>query len=113
MDDGYVRVGSSGVYDFDTNSQAIEGAARLAAEQGCKGIMFDIRNLIHREYHVTAIRHVKSIRELGIKPDNRIAVLGKPEDAAMLEYFETISLNRGVMVKSFTDEEDAIAWLKN
>ena len=107
--DSIVRVVSAGEVEFDRTTQAMKDAARLAKENDFKAILFDIRDAIYREYHVTAIEHAKMARDVGIEPQFNVAVLGRA-GSDMLMYVENVAINRGLSAKSFTSESEALDW---
>jgi hypothetical protein len=41
----------------------------------------------------------------------RFAVLFKPSEVSQFLFWETVAVNRGVNMKAFQDEEEAIKWL--
>jgi hypothetical protein len=47
----------------------------------------------------------------GIKETFRIAILGAKGEP-MLRYIENVTVNRGYQSKTFTDEPEAVAWLR-
>ncbi len=110
--DGIVWVTSVGNVEFDLHNKAIADAAKLAVENQSEAILFDLRNAIFAEYHVAGIKHAEAAPALGIRPEYKIAILGIMDQIGMLEYFENVAINRGIMAKVYTVEGEAVAWLK-
>ncbi len=113
MVDNFVRVTSSGEVEFEKHNQAIMEAGKLAEENKCHAILYDISDAIFKEYHVSGIKHAERADEICINTSNKKrAIFGKPEQMEMLQYFETVAENRSISLKAFTDESEAIEWLK-
>ena len=112
VEDGIVRATYRGEVAYDAVFGTIRNVARTAAEQQTDLLLFDIREAVFREFHVTIIRHAEEARSLGIEPTFRIAVLAAMENEK-LKYIEDVAVNRGFQVKVFTEESEALAWLKS
>lgn len=110
--DDIVWVTSSGETEFDRNTQAIEAAATLAKEKHTECIVFDIRDAVYKEFHVSGIKHAAMAHELGMKSEFKIGLLGTESQTKMLQYYEHIAFNYGITAKRFTDESRMLEWLK-
>lgn len=109
---GIVWVTSTGETEFDRNTQAIEAAAQLAKEKQTESIVFDIRNAIYKEFHVSGIKHAEMAHELRMKSEFKIGLLGIENQSKLLQYYEHIAFNYGIKAKRFTDESRMLEWLK-
>ena len=109
---GVIRAVYSGDADFGVTTEMLRKVARISSESQSKLLLLDIREVEDRQYHVDAIRHAEQAPELGIDQTFRIALLRSRNDP-MLQYIETVAINRGFRAKAFTDESEALAWLKN
>ena len=57
-------------------------------------------------------KHDKLLKSFGFNVHRiKRAILYDPKDRDLATFFETVAVNRGHMVKVFTNEEDARAWL--
>ena len=109
---GIIRVTYRGEAQFDLTTKMLRNVARIAAENKSKLLLFDIREAEDRNYHTDAIRHTQQAPALGIDQTFRIAFLGS-KNLEMLSYIEDVSVNRGFQAKAFTDEAEAVAWLRS
>jgi len=50
-------------------------------------------------------------RHDGARQLARLAILDRPENLERIRFFETVAVNRGLAVRSFGDEDDALRWL--
>lgn len=112
VESGITRVTYRGEVHFEDSTEMLRKVGRIASENQSTKLLFDVREARDRQYHVSAIRHAEQGPALGISPSFRIAVLGAEGDQ-MLRYVETVAVNRGFLVKAFTDESAALAWLEN
>ena len=111
VDDDIARVSYRGEVDYAATTDMLRTVAALAAEKGLKRLLFDIRNAQYHYYHLGAVRHAEEGPSLGIDHSFRIVFLGAPTES-MLGYVEAVTKNRGYWAKAFTDEQEALAWLR-
>lgn len=84
----------------------------LSEEKHIKRFLFDVREAPNIQSDVQNYNFAtEGISEFGFPHDSRSAFLVKPDDTSH-DFIETLFLNAGYRVKSFTDEEAAKAWLK-
>jgi hypothetical protein len=93
---GIIRVVYRGEVQFDATTDMLGKVGRIASENRCTRLLFDVREASDRDYHISAIRHAEHASALGIEQTFRIAVLGVQGDQ-MLPYI---------------DEPEALAWLR-
>ena len=89
--------------------QAVTTAVESAREHGCRCILFDIRKASDADFHSSVIRHAQAASDLGMAKF-RVALVGTP-GSPLLKFIEDVSLNRGLPVRCFTDEPQAMRWL--
>ena len=109
---GVIRAVYSGDADFGVTTEMLRKVARISSESQSKLLLFDIREADDRQYRIDAIGHGEQAPALGIDQTFRIAFLRSRSDQ-MLRYIETVTLNRDFRAKAFTDESEAVAWLKS
>jgi hypothetical protein len=112
LEDGVVRATYRGEVAYDPVFEMIRSVARTAVQRQSDLLLFDIREAVFREFHVAIIKFAEEARGLGIEPTFRIAVLAAME-VERLKYLEDVAVNRGFQVKVFTEESEALAWLKS
>lgn len=110
---GVIRVVYRGKVQYEQTTRMLRDVARLASETNTSSLLFDIRDADYRDYHLEAIKHAEEGPSLGIAPATyRIAFLGSA-DEAMLGFIENVTVNRNYRAKAFTDESQALAWLRS
>jgi hypothetical protein len=108
---GLVRATYRGAAEYGAVSDMLRKVGRIAAEMQSKLLLFDLREVDFKDYHADTIRHAEDAPALGIDRSFRIALLGSGGNP-MLRYLENVAVNRGFQVKAFTDESEAVAWLR-
>ena len=84
---------------------------RLSEEKHIKRFLFDVREAPNTQNDVQNYNFAtEEISDFGFPRDSRSAFLVRPDDASH-KFIETLFLNAGYRVKSFTDEEAARSWL--
>ena len=111
LEEGHIRVIYRGKVDYGATDTMLREIGQLAAANKRDRLLFDIRNADTQGAYVDAIRHAEEADSLGVRKTFHIAVLGKPGDP-MLQYVENVTINRGYRLKAFTDESEALRWLR-
>ena len=111
MEQGIVRVVYRGKPQFHLTTEMMREVGRVASENRSTMLLFDVREAEDSEYHVSAIKHTELAPALGINQSYRTALLGRKGDPR-LPYIEDVAVNRGFRLKVFTDEAEAVAWLR-
>jgi len=106
-----IRVVYRGKVEIDATTEMLRKVARIASESQRKLLLFDIREADYRGYYVGTIKHAEDGPSLGIDRTFRVAFLGSGGEP-MLRYIEDVTVNRGYESKAFTDESEALAWLR-
>ncbi len=91
--------------------RAITTAMQAAREHGCHCILFDIRKAADADFHSSVIRHAEAATDLGMVKF-RVALVGVA-GSPLLRFIEDVSVNRGLPVRCFTDEAEAMRWLES
>jgi hypothetical protein len=100
-----------GAAEYGATTEMLRRVGRVASETQSGLVLFDLREADFRSYYADTIRHAEEGPALGIDRAFRIAVLGA-EGNPMLRFIENVALNRGFQVKAFTEESEAVAWLR-
>ena len=107
---GITRITYRGQARFDLTTELIRETALIGFKNQSKLLLVDISEFIDPDYEVNAVKHAEQAPSLGIDPDFRIAFLGTRQDQR-LPYLEKVAVERGLRVKSFTDNSAAVNWL--
>ncbi|NLG77008.1 MAG: hypothetical protein GX535_12300 [Xanthomonadaceae bacterium] len=110
-DQGFVRVVYQGQVSYQTSTNMMRELAK-ASEQGDRKFLIDVRNATPTYSHVTPIQHVEEAPSIGLRGNHRTALLGAEKDRTILQYVEDVAVNRGILVKLFFDEDEAVKWLR-
>ena len=86
-------------------------ATQLSEKNHINRFIFDVREAPNTQSDVKNYNFAtEEISDFGFPRDSRSAFLIRPGDASH-KFIETLFLNAGYRVKSFTDEEAAKSWL--
>jgi hypothetical protein len=110
-DEAFIRIVYIGKARYEIITQMFNELASVARDTGKRKLLFDIREADYKDDYAIAIQHAKHAADLGFDIGFRIAVIGAQDDAAMLQYIEDISVNRGFETRVFLDENEAVRWL--
>ena len=111
FEDDYVKVVSTGDKNLAVARQVWAAIAETCQKHDC----YDVLGLSNSEKPVTITEgyaHAELFRDLGITSGYRIAwVELNPDGRDVLEFTETVLLNRGLPGRLFESEKAAIEWL--
>lgn len=112
-EEGIVIVKTSGVLTWEENKKMSEDILRLAREYGTNQILTD-----HRDTDISlSILQIddlpKMFREIGVSDEDRIATLYNPSHKDVFEFFHSVAYLASLNFRLFTDENEAIQWLKS
>jgi hypothetical protein len=111
IEGGIIRVELLGLAHYDFIRDTLTKVAETAASTQHAKLLFDLRQTDYSDSAVTTtIRHVEEAEEVGLGPQFRVAVVGLASDS-MLQFVEDVSVNRGLQVRAFSDEQEAVNWL--
>lgn len=108
--DGVLRVASRGAASVPAGVRLLDQAVSRARAERTALFLFDIRGVTAGASTADILAYAKSAPGLGVPREARIAILGRAGDSR-LAFMETVAVNRGLRVKAFTVEADALAWL--
>lgn len=105
-----VCVDISGEQEHKTAAKALAEAVQLARSLGWYRFLMDMQKAVLLDTIADSYRFIEGVAELGFVKTDRFAGLVRQQlDHHFLS--ETLAVNRGWMVRYFTDREEAIAWL--
>jgi hypothetical protein len=111
----YVIAKLGGVRTPETVLAAASDAADYCRDHGFKRVLIDIREmrggLDTLETFEVAGRNLP--QQNGIRRLTRSVILDLPENVERIRFFETVAVNRGLIVKVFDDERLAVEWLRS
>jgi len=102
-----------GPADSASLEQAFGGALAACIEHDVWRVLTDLREMTAGHTVVDLFGLVTTMNELGVAAKFREALLvgDDPGTRELASFFETAAVNRGLRVRAFGDEADAIAWL--
>jgi len=108
-----IRVIVHGELTKDSGYEIITAARNKAAETGY-GILYDVRNVVHRVSIADFFFLPRKLEALKNSPARhaRAAVVISPEITGEYHFYENVTENVGLVFRVFLDVEEAIAWLK-
>lgn len=89
----------------------VREAAALAEAKSTKLVLFDIRHVMHGGDAGNAGDQLQIIRNNGLTPEHRIAIVSAVRDQCVAE-METVAADAGYNVRVFTKICTATAWLQ-
>ena len=107
----FVKITVKGVLDFALSRQALLDIASQIEQSGQYKILVDTREAKTVLTTVAIFELAKTLTAHHSIRRNKIALLTLMSQAKQARFFEDVAVNRGVRVKSFTDFDEAIAWL--
>jgi hypothetical protein len=105
----YVMVRHEGELTLQHFEEARSAAKRLLDSNRWDRLLIDVRDAAHRVPIAEVFFVMKSLSE--VFPGKKIALLFPPGRTEEGEFAETVASNRGVRLKSFSNYEQAAAWL--
>jgi hypothetical protein len=95
--------GKCGIQDWHSSKDQV---LKLNSEHGCNKLLVDVREQ-------EAAPSITEIFEFGVNwPRSiRVALLVGKDTEKDQRFLETVAFNRGIPMKDFTEEDEAIEWL--
>jgi hypothetical protein len=109
--EGVVWVVLRGEIAFQDSMRSMKAAAEAARLHRTDRLLYDIRDSHHAEFHASTLESARMAPDLGLNTALRCAVLGAEGDPR-LPFIEDVAANRGFKARAFTDEAQALAWVK-
>lgn len=83
-----------------------------AANEGFDRLLVDVRALENRLETAELFVGTEELSRLG-PPRPRVALLGRLDQAEDMHFIENVGVNRGMPLKAFTAQADALEWLQS
>ena len=110
VSDGIVRASVSGVFSLDNAKAFFNEMLRRAREEGINRILIDARGLTTEMPTIERYEFGGHMVEQGAHAF-KIAFVGTDDQVWHDRFLETVSVNRGLNAKSFTEIDEARDWL--
>ncbi len=107
----YLQVQCIGTWDMDSSRQCWSNIAQRLRQSGCRRVLLDDRELLIETSINADFDHARYVAELLRQLCDRFALLDIEENSEINHFFETVCVNRGLNLKVFLQEKDAIEWL--
>jgi hypothetical protein len=111
--DGFVAAVLGGVRTPETLMEAASRVTAFCRARGIARVLIDLRpmsgGLDTLETYEVAGHELPKQRN--VRRFLRSAILDHPENIERIRFFETVAVNRGLNVRVFADEENAVEWL--
>jgi hypothetical protein len=109
------RVRTRGLITWDDTKQMTEEVFSFIRNKKVHRVLVDHREMVPN-LSVLQIDNLPAMfREIGVEPEDKIAVLFNPatQNEENLAFFDNVMQITSLQFHSFTDEGEAIAWLKS
>ena len=107
--EGCLIVNVSGAWDADAARKRLEAVRKQADERGLTRILLDTRGLLPPASETTRFMTGEHIARI-FRPPLRVAALARPE--MINRFVENTAWNRGAIFAVFSDEAEALEWLR-
>ena len=110
---GYLLIrytGSLALEDLPRGQNAFQHIADICEQQNCSGVLLDARDLTMGLSTMDVFRLGSLVAKVRGRPI-RFAMLGPEQQAPLDDFMETVATNRGALVRIFSSEDEAAAWL--
>ena len=113
MKDGnYVRLALVGELTLADHDTARADVAVSLADNGCNKLLIDASlaepKMSPGDHYIFTAEH-----ESHLPKDLFTAIVHRPSETDKFQFIENIGVNRGMNMKVFTDERQAVNWLRN
>jgi hypothetical protein len=109
----YVVASCEGVLNIEAMSEIARKIVEKAKEHGCKKLLNDLRKVKLEVDTMEIFKSPDTLQEQGIDRNMMRAVVVDEKHEGDFHFFETVAVNRGHLMRVFTDYNSAITWLKN
>jgi len=109
--EGVIEVRSSGTVALEELLQTRRAVARLLEEHGAAGVLIDARELSVLPENIDMFDFGAGFQQESAYHDRRLAIVSSADVRESVEFFETVTRNRGVNVRVFDSIDAAKSWL--
>jgi hypothetical protein len=108
--EGYLHITFSGAFSLAAAKRSVDVLVETCGKENCNKVLFDCRPMtgdmpIFERYEIA--KYGAESLPYRIK----VAMLGREDQVSPDDFFETVAVNRGLILKVFSDMDKAIAWL--
>jgi hypothetical protein len=108
----YIYVRMSGDWQADVPIEGHPDAmARACSQANCQRLLVDVRELTGNMDTLVIFHRGEKIAKVFAFSSIQIAIVGTKERVHMLSFFENVIVNRGAVLRVFTDIDEATEWL--
>ncbi len=107
----FVHLRISGLWNRENGSRILRELQETLKSSVHKKALFDFRQQEVETSVADEFELASLAAQLMGGRRHQIAAIAKEEDRWINDFFETVAVNRGLVIRIFTDEEKAIAWL--
>jgi hypothetical protein len=114
-DEGIVTIENTGNVTYKEFMEQSREALELARKKNTQLCLSDCTHLVVQAYTIEVFDFFPAIYEkIGMSRTSKLAVLMSKDavTARDMEFFETVCLNRGWLIRIFKDKGTAIEWLR-
>ena len=106
--DGYIEISCSGDISIDEARKAMNEIVGISKDTGCELLLANLLELQHGPDPVDMFNFAADY-----PPNIRTAMILPRHSDFDHEFFETAARNRGRIISSFADRDNALVWLKS
>lgn len=112
--EGILQITAHGVMDAGKVRQMAAEAVASGLNHGLNRVLVDSRDMTLEMTTLAIYNLPKTLMELGLERTDRVAHVVSPNGPGNrdLEFYETVSRNRGLQVRLFSDQDAALDWLR-
>ena len=113
IEKNYLKFTASGEQTFEANTELVAAIIEACIENKVTKVLVDIRGFIGQPGIVSdyKLANIAAKGALGIV--KKTALLHQRESSEFTTFFETATRNRGIDMRVFMDESEAVEWLLN
>lgn len=108
--DAYVEIRFTGSFSLTVARQVVDVMVAAGRKAGSSRLLLDCRAMVG-PMSVTDRYEVAEYGARTIERHVTIAVLGRPDQILPDRFFENVAVSRGVRLRVFTDEDEAVTWI--
>ncbi len=107
----FIKTTATGILDFASSKQAIVDIASQIKQPGEYDVLVDNREAIAKLSITELFELGKALADCPALSRSRVGLVVPARAMKQADFFETVAVNRGVQVRTFTNFDQAIAWL--
>lgn len=107
----YLQVQCIGTWDMDSSRQCWRRIEATLRQSDCRRVLLDDRELLVETTINSDFEHARFVADLLRSQCDRFALLDIGQNSEINHFFETACVNRGLDLKVFLRENEAIEWL--